>query len=82
MPITTPCIKVCARDAASGVCFGCGRIGPEIAHWFRLTDAERDAILAALPARLAAFGLPPGGDREQGLRVAREQRLRDADVPP
>ena len=38
--ITTPCIKVCAPNRNTGWCFGCGRTGPEITHWFSYT-AER-----------------------------------------
>jgi predicted Fe-S protein YdhL (DUF1289 family) len=49
--IATPCVKVCAVDGASGLCLGCGRTLPEIAGWTRLSDAERAAIMAALPAR-------------------------------
>ncbi|MGE0595413.1 MAG: DUF1289 domain-containing protein [Hyphomonadaceae bacterium] len=52
-PISTPCIKVCAVSGASGLCVGCGRTLQEIAAWGRLTEAERQAIMAALPERLA-----------------------------
>ncbi len=50
-PIVTPCVKVCAVDGASGYCLGCRRTLPEIAGWARLSDAERDAVMAALPDR-------------------------------
>ena len=50
-PIATPCIKVCAVDGESGLCLGCYRRLNEVAAWSRLTDAERDAILAELPDR-------------------------------
>jgi predicted Fe-S protein YdhL (DUF1289 family) len=50
-PIATPCVKVCAVDGASGYCLGCRRTLPEIAGWARLSDAEREAIMAALPDR-------------------------------
>lgn len=50
-PIATPCVKVCAVDGTSGYCLGCRRTLPEIAGWVRLTDAERAAIMAALPDR-------------------------------
>jgi predicted Fe-S protein YdhL (DUF1289 family) len=36
------------------LCTGCGRSLDEIACWTELTDAERDQIMAKLPARLAA----------------------------
>jgi predicted Fe-S protein YdhL (DUF1289 family) len=50
-PIKTPCVQVCAVDADSGLCLGCFRSLAEIAGWVRLTEAERDAVLAELPSR-------------------------------
>lgn len=52
-PIKTPCIKVCVVDGESGLCLGCYRRLSEVAGWARLTDAERDRILAELPDRRA-----------------------------
>lgn len=52
-PIATPCIKVCAVDGMTNSCLGCGRTLAEIGNWTRFSDAERAAIMAALPARLA-----------------------------
>jgi predicted Fe-S protein YdhL (DUF1289 family) len=49
--IKTPCIKVCVVDGESGLCLGCFRKLSEVAQWARLTDAERDAVMAALPGR-------------------------------
>jgi predicted Fe-S protein YdhL (DUF1289 family) len=37
---------------ASGLCTGCGRTLDEIARWGGMSDSERAAIMAALPARL------------------------------
>ncbi len=50
-PIATPCVKVCYVDGKSGLCLGCYRTLPEIARWSRLTDAEREAVMAELPDR-------------------------------
>jgi predicted Fe-S protein YdhL (DUF1289 family) len=50
-PIKTPCIKVCIVDGESGLCLGCYRKLNEVAAWGRLTDEERDRILAELPDR-------------------------------
>lgn len=36
----------------TSLCVGCGRTLKEIGGWLRYTDAERAAIMAALPARL------------------------------
>ena len=50
-PIASPCLQVCMVDGRSRHCVGCYRTLPEIARWSRLTDAERDEIIQALPAR-------------------------------
>ena len=52
-PIKTPCIKVCVVDGESGLCLGCYRKLNEVAAWGRLTDEERERILAELPDRRA-----------------------------
>jgi uncharacterized protein len=49
--IASPCLQVCLVDGRSRHCVGCYRTLPEIARWSRLTDAERDDIMQALPAR-------------------------------
>jgi predicted Fe-S protein YdhL (DUF1289 family) len=50
-PMESPCIKVCAIDAASGLCAGCGRTLAEIAGWAAMTDHERRRIMQELPQR-------------------------------
>jgi predicted Fe-S protein YdhL (DUF1289 family) len=59
MSIVSPCIKVCSIDPATGYCVGCGRSRPEIAGWSRMSDAERDGVLAALDdrPRMARFAV-------------------------
>ena len=57
----TPCIAVCMIDPGTGLCFGCGRTLPEIASWHRLNSAERRAVMARLPQRMADAGLFPSG---------------------
>ncbi len=49
--VATPCVKVCVIDGESGLCLGCFRTLTEVAAWERLTDAERAAVMAGLPAR-------------------------------
>jgi predicted Fe-S protein YdhL (DUF1289 family) len=51
--IQSPCIKVCAVDGRSGLCLGCGRTLKEIGGWMQLGDAGRQAVMDALPERLA-----------------------------
>jgi len=53
--IATPCVQVCVVDAGAGLCLGCKRTLPEIARWSRLSDDERAAIMAELPARKTPF---------------------------
>jgi predicted Fe-S protein YdhL (DUF1289 family) len=40
-------------DACSGRCIGCGRTLDEIARWADMSNEERRAIMALLPARKA-----------------------------
>ena len=47
----SPCNKVCVMDAEGRYCLGCARTLDEIARWGEMNDAERAAVLAALPAR-------------------------------
>lgn len=52
--IASPCVQLCSIDQTTGLCVGCGRTLAEIAAWTRLSGEERRAIMAALPARIAA----------------------------
>jgi predicted Fe-S protein YdhL (DUF1289 family) len=53
--ISSPCNRICVVHPASRICIGCGRSLDEIAGWIALSEAERLAIMAQLPARLAAL---------------------------
>jgi len=44
---------VCLLDEKTGLCVGCGRSCDEIASWSDMTSADRRAIMAILPDRLA-----------------------------
>ena len=55
----TPCIAVCQIDPRTNLCLGCGRTLPEIARGQRMETAERLALMATLPARMADAGLAP-----------------------
>ena len=46
-------------DPRTKLCLGCGRTLPEIARWPRMNGAERRAMMARLPARMADAGLTP-----------------------
>ena len=50
----SPCVRLCTLDPDDDTCVGCGRTLAEIGRWMRYSDAERQAIVDALPGRLAA----------------------------
>ena len=70
--IPSPCISVCAIDAATGWCRGCARTLPEIASWGSLPEADKRHVWALLPARRAALGAayagPDWADDRPGVR--------------
>jgi uncharacterized protein len=49
--VASPCTSVCTIDQASGLCAGCRRTLDEIAAWSTLSDDQKRAVLAELPAR-------------------------------
>ena len=57
--ISSPCVGVCTIDGPSGLCAGCGRSIDEVVGWGGLSQAERLAVMAALPGRKRA--LDPSG---------------------
>lgn len=66
--IWSPCIKVCLVDPAHRMCVGCFRRLEELGRWTKLSEAEREAVRAELPAREAAYlasrtaaAAPPAG---------------------
>jgi len=52
--IDSPCQKICLIQPGAETCIGCFRTRREIALWSRITPAQRQAIMAALPARAVA----------------------------
>ncbi|MFN8948796.1 MAG: DUF1289 domain-containing protein [Alphaproteobacteria bacterium] len=64
--VESPCVKVCAIDATTGWCLGCGRSMREIAGWSTLPPATRAAIMAMLDDRKSQIV-----DRENRSRVHR-----------
>jgi predicted Fe-S protein YdhL (DUF1289 family) len=51
--IPSPCVNICRMNRSAGWCEGCGRTTAEIARWGTTDAADREAVMAALPARLA-----------------------------
>jgi predicted Fe-S protein YdhL (DUF1289 family) len=64
--VETPCLGICLIDPQDGLCAGCARTLDEIARWSLMSDAERRAIMEALPDR-----------RPRRRKGGREARLRD-----
>jgi len=69
----SPCVRICTMDPDFGLCEGCGRTLEEIAGWIRMSDEERQALMAVLPERLAAkreaeLRLPPVRGAPAGWR--------------
>ncbi|BDW99910.1 Fe-S oxidoreductase [Maricaulis maris] len=62
-PIDTPCVKVCFVDPKAQLCVGCFRTLEELGRWTRYSDAERTAVMDALPAREAAYQAGRGATR-------------------
>jgi predicted Fe-S protein YdhL (DUF1289 family) len=52
--VASPCVRVCAIDAASGYCAGCFRTLGEISRWTTCTPAQQRALLAEIERRRAA----------------------------
>lgn len=55
-PPLSPCLRICRLDDAGRLCLGCARTRDEIARWWGMSDAEKRAVLAALPGRRAGSG--------------------------
>lgn len=68
----SPCILVCSIDDATGYCHGCGRTRDEIAGWIGYSDAERRALMQALPARMVGMERHPRRETRRA-RLARER---------
>ncbi len=49
-PVASPCVNVCVLNGEH--CMGCFRTLDEIGRWGMMTQDERRAIMAALPARI------------------------------
>jgi len=53
--VDSPCVGLCAIQRESGFCIGCHRTGDEISRWSTMSNADRRALLDALPARATAL---------------------------
>lgn len=51
---SSPCVAICQIDPVSGYCIGCGRTSQEIGRWIMMSEPDRLALMAGLPARFEA----------------------------
>jgi predicted Fe-S protein YdhL (DUF1289 family) len=61
--ISTPCIKICVMDSATGLCSGCGRTLDEIARWGSMSEGERESIMRLLADRMTGTAAPRAQER-------------------
>lgn len=59
--VQSPCVKICVVHPEERLCVGCYRSIDEIARWSRMSDDERRAVLADLPARAPRLVKRRGG---------------------
>lgn len=60
-PIASPCVRLCVIHPEARLCTGCLRTIDEITAWSRYSEAERRAIMAALPERAPLLRQRRGG---------------------
>jgi predicted Fe-S protein YdhL (DUF1289 family) len=68
----SPCTLVCSIDMKTGYCFGCARTRDEIAGWIDYSDAERQTVMEALPARHEGIERKPRRETRR-QRIVRER---------
>jgi hypothetical protein len=68
---SSPCVKVCVIHPEARLCVGCLRTIDEITAWSRLSEPDRLAIMATLPARAPQLAQRRGG--RTGARARRGQ---------
>ena len=69
--VSSPCVNICVMHPEARLCTGCLRTGEEIATWSRLTEEERLAIMAQLPARGPLVSSRRGGRKGRLARGTR-----------
>lgn len=59
--VASPCVNICVVHPGARICTGCYRSIEEIARWSVMTEAERKAVLEALPDRVPLLRKRRGG---------------------
>ncbi len=59
--VQSPCINICVVHPEARICTGCLRSIQEITEWSRMSAAEREALIKALPEREALLKKRRGG---------------------
>jgi predicted Fe-S protein YdhL (DUF1289 family) len=70
--VQSPCIKICVIHPEARLCTGCLRSLDEIAMWSKLTNDERNAVMAELPTRTGQITKRRGG---RAARMAKPPAL-------
>jgi len=81
-PSDSPCKLICAMDMESHMCMGCGRTRDEIANWTLKPDAERQRILAELPARMPPLTAKLEARRSRRRVTRRTRKAGLTSTPP
>lgn len=68
--IQSPCVKICVIHPQERICTGCLRTIDEIAQWSRMSNDERNTIMAELPTREPRLKQRRGGRK---ARLNRDQ---------
>lgn len=63
----SPCINVCRMEG--NICVGCLRTLDEIAGWSRMSDREKQSVLACVEQRKAAAGTADFQSGECGIKT-------------
>ena len=50
-PVANPCINICRMDLSGEFCQGCKRTALEIGAWPRMTEQQKDEVLALIELR-------------------------------
>ncbi|WP_083507747.1 DUF1289 domain-containing protein [Aureimonas frigidaquae] len=64
----SPCRNICHIDSRTGLCVGCHRTLAEIASWASMAAQDRQAVMAALPARQQEADKPLDTIHQQNSR--------------
>ncbi|EBA03769.1 hypothetical protein RB2150_04698 [Rhodobacterales bacterium HTCC2150] len=59
--VSSPCVNICVVHPVERICAGCLRSVDEITMWAKLSEEERQTIMAELPERAPRLKKRRGG---------------------